>query len=132
MRKGQPRRWAIGSITDKELKVIELRAHGATVPEIAPRLGLSRTAVYNRLSRVYRKIGLMGHSERAGRAARAGTANAEGSQETRAEADSDGADRAGEAATPAHLSIGTKIAPQGCLGRYFAKRRHSEEDARDG
>lgn len=60
MRTGQPRRWAIGPYTDKELKVVELRANGVLVPAIARRLGLSRTAVYNRLSRVYRKAGLTG------------------------------------------------------------------------
>lgn len=63
MRTGQPRRWAIGRFTDRELKVVELRAAGVKVPEIARRLGLSRTAVYNRLSRLYRKAGLTGAAQ---------------------------------------------------------------------
>ena len=37
--------------------MIELRASGIKPGEIARRLGLSRTAVYNRLWRIYRKAG---------------------------------------------------------------------------
>ncbi len=37
-----------------------MRVSGIRVPEIATELRLSRTAVYNRLSRVYRKAGLKG------------------------------------------------------------------------
>src|SRR4051812_30607344 len=62
-RTGQPRRWAIYPYTDKEIEIIALRVKGVLVPEIAQRTKLSRTAVYNRLSRVYKKAGLKGAAE---------------------------------------------------------------------
>lgn len=52
-----PRRWALEPFTDKELIVVELRTHGVKTPEIARRLGISRSAVAHRLAAVYRKAG---------------------------------------------------------------------------
>ena len=63
MRKGQLRRWAVGPYTDKELAVVALRVQGIMPQEIAQRMALSMTAVYNLLSRVYSKAGIAGASE---------------------------------------------------------------------
>lgn len=57
MKKGQPRRWVIRPFTDKELDVVVLRTNGIKSPEIARRLGISKSAVGHRLSSVYRKAG---------------------------------------------------------------------------
>ena len=63
MRRGQPRRWAVGPYTDKELSCVALRVQGIKPEEIAVRLALTPTAVYNLLSRVYKKAGIAGASE---------------------------------------------------------------------
>jgi DNA-binding CsgD family transcriptional regulator len=63
MRKNALRRWAIYPYTDKELACVALRVEGIEPKEIGRRLMLTPTAVYNRLSRVYRKAGLTGADE---------------------------------------------------------------------
>ena len=52
------KRYALGSFTARELKIIELRTSGMKPGEIALRLGVKRQRVYDSIARIYRKTGL--------------------------------------------------------------------------
>jgi DNA-binding CsgD family transcriptional regulator len=52
------RRNVLGDLTDRELKIIELRTSGIKPGEIARRTSVSRQAVYAVISRIYRKAGV--------------------------------------------------------------------------
>ena len=50
-------------LTPRELQVARLAAHGASSPEIAAELRVSRRTVDNQLGRVYAKLGIAGRAE---------------------------------------------------------------------
>src|SRR5258708_1506607 len=63
MRTGQQRRWAVGAYTDNELRIVALRVQGIAPKDIARQLGITGSAVRNRLVRVRRKAGLTSMAE---------------------------------------------------------------------
>jgi DNA-binding NarL/FixJ family response regulator len=48
----------LGSLTDRELKIIELRTSGMKPGEIARQAGVSPQAIYAVICRIYKKAGL--------------------------------------------------------------------------
>jgi ATP/maltotriose-dependent transcriptional regulator MalT len=59
-------------LSDRERTVLELMASGATNPEIAEQLHLSRHTVKEHTSAVYRKLGVRNRTEAVQRAQRLG------------------------------------------------------------
>ena len=58
---------ASATLTDRELEIARLVAHGATNRQVAAELGLSVRTVDNHLYRVYRKLGASGRESLARR-----------------------------------------------------------------
>ncbi|MGD1090965.1 MAG: hypothetical protein ABSB35_03120 [Bryobacteraceae bacterium] len=58
MRRKPAKRNVLGSLTDRELKIIELRTSGLRPGVIAKLTGVSRQAIYHVIHRIYIKAGL--------------------------------------------------------------------------
>ena len=56
-------RKVLGDYTDRELRVIEMRASGIRLRDIATREGVSRDTIYQIVTRLYRKSGTANREE---------------------------------------------------------------------